>query len=194
MFFDPDLVVPDPGKSLRAGAIAPWAGSSSSYYEQTLESLARHFGVSASTPFQELARKIRDGILYGTGEEPVEMSYNDGKRSYTIDRPFEGVLPNMERRFRETDSSWVREELGRYQNVQDCDTCAGMRLKPEALAVKLAGLHISQVAEMSIAEAVGWFRALSPTLTAQEPGDCAFDPEGNQRASRLSSPMSASNT
>ena len=164
MFFDPHLVVPDPGKSLRAGAIAPWAGSSSSYYEQTLESLARHFGVSASTPFQELDRAVQDGILYGTGEEPVEMSYNDGKRSYTIDRPFEGVLPNMERRFRETDSSWVREELGRYQNVDDCDTCAGMRLKPEALAIKLAGLHISQVAEMSIAEAVGWFKALSPTL------------------------------
>ena len=170
MFFDPDLVVPDPGKSLRAGAIAPWANSSSSYYEQTLESLARHFGVSAATPFAELDRAVRDGILYGTGEEPVEMSYNDGKRSYTIDRPFEGVLPNMERRFRETDSSWVREELGRYQNVDDCDTCAGMRLKPEALAVKLAGLHISQVAEMSIAEAAGWFRALSPTLppTSQE--------------------------
>ncbi|MDE0173794.1 MAG: excinuclease ABC subunit UvrA [Defluviicoccus sp.] len=170
MFFDPDLVVPDPGKSLRAGAVAPWANSSSSYYEQTLESLARHFGVSAATPFAELDRTVRDGILYGTGETPVEMSYNDGKRSYTIDRPFEGVLPNMERRFRETDSSWVREELGRYQNVDDCDTCAGMRLKPEALAVKLAGLHISQVAEMSIAEAAEWFRALSPTLppTSQE--------------------------
>ena len=170
MFFDPDLVVPDPGKSLRAGAIAPWANSSSSYYEQTLESLARHFGVSAATPFAELDRAVRDGILYGTGDAPVEMSYNDGKRSYTIDRPFEGVLPNMERRFRETDSSWVREELGRYQNVDDCDTCAGMRLKPEALAVKLAGLHISQVAEMSIAEAAEWFRALSPTLppTSQE--------------------------
>ena len=170
MFFDPDLVVPDPGKSLRAGAITPWANSSSSYYEQTLESLARHFGVSAATPFAELDRAVRDGILYGTGDAPVEMSYNDGKRSYTIDRPFEGVLPNMERRFRETDSSWVREELGRYQNVDDCDTCAGMRLKPEALAVKLAGLHISQVAEMSIAEAAEWFRALSPTLppTSQE--------------------------
>jgi len=164
MFFDPDLVVPDPGKSLRGGAITPWAGSSSSYYEQTLESLAHHFGVSASTPFEDLEDTVRDGILYGTGEEPVEMSYNDGKRSYTIDRPFEGVLPNMERRFRETDSSWVREELGRYQNVDDCDTCAGMRLKPEALAVKLAGLHVSQVAEMSIAEAVGWFKALSPAL------------------------------
>ena len=164
LFFDPDLVVPDPSKPLRSGAIAPWANSSSSYYEQTLESLARHFGASVSTPFRELDPEIREGILYGTAEEPVEMSYNDGKRSYTIDRPFEGVLPNMERRFRETDSSWVREELGRYQNVQDCDTCQGMRLKPEALAVKLAGLHISQVAEMSIAEAVGWFGSLAATL------------------------------
>ena len=164
MFFDPDLVVPDPSKSLRGGAVAPWANSSSSYYEQTLDSLARHFGISASIPFRELGREIRDGILYGTGEQPVEMSYNDGKRSYTIDRPFEGVLPNMERRFRETDSSWVREELGRYQNVQDCDTCHGMRLKPEALAVKLAGLHISHVADMSIAEAVGWFGSLAATL------------------------------
>ena len=167
MFFDPGLVVPDASKSLRAGAIAPWANSSSSYYEQTLESLARHFGASMSAPFGELGRGVRDGILYGTGRDPVEMSYNDGKRSYTIDRPFEGVLPNMERRFRETDSSWVREELGRYQNVQDCDTCHGMRLKPEALAVKLAGLHISQVADMSIAEAVVWFGALSATLPAK---------------------------
>ena len=164
MFFDPDLVVPDRARSLRSGAIAPWASSSSSYYEQTLDSLARHFGASTSIPFRELGREIRQGILYGTGEKPVEMSYNDGKRSYTIDRPFEGVLPNMERRFRETDSAWVREELGRYQNMQDCDTCQGMRLKPEALAVKLAGVHISQVAVMSIAEAVGWFGALSATL------------------------------
>ena len=164
MFFDPDLVVPDPDKSLRSGAISPWANSSSSYYEQTLDSLARHFGASTTIPFRELGREIRQGILYGTGEEPVEMSYNDGKRSYTIDRPFEGVLPNMERRFRETDSAWVREEFGRYQNVQDCDTCQGMRLKPEALAVKLAGVHISQIAEMSIAEAVGWFGSLSATL------------------------------
>ncbi len=165
MFFDPQLVVPDPGKPLGGGAIAPWAGSSSSYYEQTLESLARHFGVSASEPFRRLGRRVREGILYGTGEEPVEMSYNDGKRSYTINRPFEGVLPNMERRFRETDSSWVREELGRYQNVRECGACGGMRLKPEALAVKLAGLHISQVADMSIVEARDWFAALADALT-----------------------------
>ncbi len=167
MFFDPDLVAPDPGKSLRGGAIAPWTGSSSSYYDQTLESLARHFKISTQTPFEDLAGPVREAILYGTGETPVEMSYSDGKRSYSINRPFEGVLPNMERRFRETDSSWVREELGRYQNVSRCDACEGMRLKPEALAVKLAGRHISQVADMSIAESLAWFRELPATLTAK---------------------------
>ena len=165
MFFDPALVVPDARKSLREGAIAPWAGSSSSYYDQTLDSLARHFEVSPRAPFGDLAPPVREAILHGTGERPVEMSYNDGKRGYSINRPFEGVLPNMERRFRETDSAWVREDLGRYQNVTRCDACAGMRLKPEALAVKLAGRHISQVTEMSIVEALAWFKALPATLT-----------------------------
>ena len=165
MYFDPDLVVPDRKKSLREGVIAPWAGSSSSYYDQTLDSLARHFKVSTNTPFEDLLGPVRDAILYGTGETPVEMAYNDGKRSYSINRAFEGVMPNMERRFRETDSSWVREELGRYQNLRPCEVCDGMRLKPEALAVKLAGLHVSQVAEMPIAEALDWFKALSATLT-----------------------------
>ena len=165
MFFDPELVVPDTKKSLREGVIAPWAGSSSSYYDQTLDSLARHFKVSTGTPFEELAEPVREAILYGTGETSVEMSYNDGKRSYSINRAFEGVMPNMERRARETDSSWVREELGRYQNLRHCEVCDGMRLKPEALAVKLAGLHVSQVAEMSIAEALAWFEALPATFT-----------------------------
>jgi excinuclease ABC subunit A len=167
MFFDPDLVVPDRSKSLREGAIAPWAGSSSSYYDQTLDSLARRFKFSTMTPFDELAQEARDVILQGSGAEPVEMVYNDGKRSYTVNRPFEGVLPNMERRFKETDSSWVREELGRYQNVRPCERCDGDRLKPEALAVKLAGRHVSQVADMSIAEARDWFQALPKELTAK---------------------------
>ncbi len=165
MFFDPELVVPDHSKSLREGTIAPWAGSSSSYYDQTLDSLARRFKFSTLTPFEELPEKARDIILYGSGKEAVEMVYNDGKRSYTVNRPFEGVLPNMERRFKETDSSWVREELGRYQNVQACDRCDGDRLKPEALAVKLAGRHVSEVAEMSIAQARDWFQALPKDLT-----------------------------
>jgi excinuclease ABC subunit A len=165
MFFDPELVVPDRSKSLREGAIAPWAGSSSSYYDQTLDSLARRYKFSTMTPFEDLAEKARDVILYGSGTESVEMVYNDGKRSYTVDRPFEGVMPNMERRFKETDSNWVRDDLGRYQNLRPCERCDGNRLKPEALAVKLAGSHVSQVAEMSIAEARDWFQALPKDLT-----------------------------
>ena len=165
MFFDADLVVPDHAKSMREGAIAPWAGSSSSYYDQTLDSLARRFKFSTMTPFEDLSDEARNVILYGSGADPVEMEYNDGKRSYTVNRPFEGVMPNMERRFKETDSSWVREELGRYQNVRPCDRCDGDRLKPEALAVKLAGCHVSQVADMSIAQARDWFQALPKTLT-----------------------------
>jgi excinuclease ABC subunit A len=170
MFFDPDLVVPDESLSLADGAIAPWANSSSSYYEQTLDSLARHYRISTKTPFRDLNKKVQDAILYGSGDEAVKMAYADGKRSYTVNRPFEGVIPNMERRFRETDSSWIRDELSRYQNVNACETCQGERLKPEALAVKVGGLHISQVAAKSIAEARDWFASLSPQLTpkAQE--------------------------
>ena len=165
MFFDSDLVVPDHSKSLREGAIAPWAGSSSSYYDQTLDSLARRYKFSTMTPFEDLGDEVRNVILYGSGADAVEMTYNDGKRSYSVNRPFEGVMPNMERRFKETDSSWVREELGRYQNVRPCDRCDGDRLKPEALAVKLAGCHVSQVADMSIAQARDWFQALPKSLT-----------------------------
>jgi excinuclease ABC subunit A len=165
MFFDPDLVVPDENLSLAEGAIAPWANSSSSYYEQTLDSLARHYRISTKKPWKELHEKVRQGILFGSGDDAVKMAYSDGKRSYTVSRPFEGVVPNMERRYKETDSSWIREELGRYQNVSNCETCNGDRLKPEALAVKIAGLHISQVADMSIADVRDWFGALTPKLT-----------------------------
>ena len=165
MYFDASLVIPDHAKSLREGAIAPWVGSSSSYYDQTLDSLARRFKFSTITPFNELSEEARNVILFGSGVDPVEMTYNDGKRSYTVNRPFEGVVPNMERRFKETDSSWVREELGRYQNVRSCDRCDGNRLKPEALAVMLGGCHISQVADMSIAQARDWFDALPKTLS-----------------------------
>jgi excinuclease ABC subunit A len=165
MFFDPDLIVPDERLSLAEGAIAPWANSSSSYYEQTLDSLARHYRISTKTPWHDLNEKVRDGILYGSGDDAVKMAYSDGKRSYTVSRPFEGVIPNMERRFKETDSSWIREELGRYQNVSKCETCNGDRLKPEALAVKVAGLHITQVAEKSISDAREWFGSLAPKLT-----------------------------
>jgi excinuclease ABC subunit A len=168
LFFDPELVVPDEALSLREGAIAPWANSSSQYYAQTLESLAKHYKVNVNTPFRDLPEKVRKAILFGSGAEPIVMQYDDGLRSYRTTKPFEGVIPNMERRFRETDSSWVREELGRFQNNSPCDVCKGRRLRPEALAVKIAGLDISQVADFSIAQSSLWFRELDKKLTAKQ--------------------------
>ena len=165
LYFDPELVVPDTSKSLREGAIAPWANSSSSYYDQTLDSLARHYRFSTHTAFAELHENIQNAILYGSGKDAVEMTYDDGKRSYSVDRPFEGVMPNMERRYHETDTNWVRDDLARYQNVSACETCNGDRLKPEALAVKLDGLHVTHVAQMSIVAARDWFANLSATLS-----------------------------
>ncbi len=168
LFFDPELVVPDESLSLREGAIAPWANSTSQYYAQTLDSLAKHFKISVNTAFRNLPEKVRKAVLYGSGTEPIIMEYDDGLRSYRTTKPFEGVIPNMERRFRETDSSWVREELSRYQNNSPCDVCKGRRLRPEALAVKIAGLDISQVADFSIAQSGKWFRELDAKLTTKQ--------------------------
>ncbi len=164
-YMDPELVVPDDSKSLRDGVIMPWANSPSPYYGQTLDSLARHFKISTATPWCELAKKVRQAILYGTGETAVTMTYDDGTRSYQTKKPFEGVIANMERRWRETESAWVREELGRYLDTRPCDTCNGARLKPEALAVKLRDLTVSKVTEMSIAQAAEWFAELDQHLT-----------------------------
>jgi len=164
LYFDADLVVPDPGKSLRQGAVAPWAKSTSPYYMQSLESLARHYDVSMATPWAKLPEKVRHAILWGSGDEPVEMRYDDGLRGYKTTRPFEGVVPNLERRWKETDSAWLREELERYQGVTRCDACGGHRLKPEALAVKLDQRHIGKVAELSILAARDWFAGLSEAL------------------------------
>ena len=168
MYFDPELVVPDPEKSLKDGAIAPWSNSSSSYYDQTLASLAKAFKFSVNTPFRDLPKKAQNVILNGSGDKAVKMVYADDKRSYTIDRPFEGVVPNMERRFRETDSSWTREELCKYQAVSKCEVCDGARLKPEALAVKIDDKHISDVTEYSIGGAHEWFGSVSKQLTDKQ--------------------------
>lgn len=168
LYFDPDLVVHDDRRSLYDGAVSPWSHSSSPYYTQTLESIARYFKQSMHTPWHDLPEKMRATILYGSGGEPVKMTYDDGLRQYTTDRPFEGVLPNMERRYRETDSAWVREELGRYQNAKTCEVCGGDRLKPEALAVKVAGKNISQAAALSISEAAGWFAGIDAELTPSQ--------------------------
>ena len=168
MFFDPELVVPDDRLSLRTGAIAPWANSTSQYYAQTLDSLSRHYKFSTTVPFKDLHEKFQKIILFGSGNEPVTMEYDDGVRSYRTSKPFEGVVTNMERRWRETDSAWVREELGKYQNTSPCETCGGYRLKPEALAVKIDMLHIGQVGDMSIAQAGTWFRALEAKLKPKQ--------------------------
>ena len=165
MFIDPDLVVPDPGLSLAEGAIAPWRNSSSPYYAQTLESIARHFRTSMRRPWRELREQVRETILFGSGQKPITMRYDDGVRAYQTKRPFEGVIRNMDRRWRETESSWVREEIGRYQNSARCDACAGYRLKPEALAVKLGGLHIGEVGDFSISQAEEWFAGLAVGLS-----------------------------
>jgi len=168
LYFDPDLVVHDENRSLHDGAVSPWSHSSSPYYTQTLQSIARHFKQSMHTPWHELPEKMRRTILYGSEGEPVHMTYDDGLRQYSTDRPFEGVLPNMERRYRETDSAWVREELGRYQNDKTCEVCNGARLKPEALAVKIAGKNISEAAALSISAAVDWFGGIEKTLTPSQ--------------------------
>ena len=168
MFFDANLVVPDGSKTLRKGAIAPWARSTSPYYAQTLDSLARHFEFSTNEEWDDLPDKVRDIILYGSGTTEVEFTYDDGLRSYTTKKAFEGVIPNMDRRWRETDSSWVREEMERYQSVSACEACGGNRLKPEALAVKVVGLHIGEVAKMSILQAAGWFKGLDPMLSPKQ--------------------------
>jgi len=168
MYFDPELVIADDRLTLAQGAIAPWSGSSSPYYNQTLESLATHFGFDLQTPFAELDKTIQNKLLYGTDGEDVLMHYDDGRKSYQVTKPFEGVVPNMERRWLETDSNWVRDELGKYQTVTKCEACGGHRLKPEALAVKIAGLHVSEVTDMGIDEAAQWFMNVEKTLTKQQ--------------------------
>src|SRR5438874_5402280 len=165
LYFDAGLVVHDDGRSLHDGAVSPWSHSSSPYYTQTLESICRHFKQSMHTPWHDLPEKMRQTILYGSEGAPIRMSYDDGVRQYATERPFEGVLPNMERRFRETDSAWIREELGRYQNARTCEVCDGARLKPEALAVKIAQKSISEASALSISAACDWFAGVDATLT-----------------------------
>jgi excinuclease ABC subunit A len=167
VFFDPHLVVPDEQRSLEDGAVMPWVNSLSPYYTQTLASLAKHFKIKMSTPWEKLPEAVREAILYGTGKTEVAFSYKDGARAYTVTKAFEGVIKNLERRLRETDSAWTREELSRYHAERPCGTCHGARLKPEALAVKVAGKNLAEVAELSISGAREWFEGVAATLTPQ---------------------------
>ena len=165
---DAALIVPDHARTLRQGAIAPWARSTSPYYIQTLEALAGHYGFSLNESWQDLDEAARDAILYGTGTDKVTFAYDDGLRSFQTTKTFEGVIPNLERRWQETDSAWAREEIERYMSLTPCETCAGFRLKPEALAVKIDMRHIGEISAFSIAEAGVWFAALPDRLTAKQ--------------------------
>ena len=184
MRFEADLVVPDHTLSLKKGAVYPWAktGSTSPYYEQTLEALAKHFKVSMSTPWEKLPKKVQDAILYGTGEEEVDFVYEDGVRKYKNVKPFEGVIGNIERRWRETESDWVREELSRYQDAHPCDACGGYRLKPQALAVKIGGKHIGEVTDLSIHAANALVRRAAEDVHQEADRDRHAHPEGDPRA------------
>ena len=165
---DADLVIPDKDRTLRKGAIAPWAKSSSPYYVQTLTALGKHYKFTLDTKWKDLPKKTQDAILYGSGDTEIRFSYDDGMRAYDTKRVFEGVITNLERRFRETDSDWAREEIARYFTDVPCDACKGFRLKPEALCVKIAGRHIGEVSDMSVKGAAIWFTELPQRLTPKQ--------------------------
>ena len=164
LYMDPLLVVPNPNLSISQGAIAPWHGFRTSFYEQALNSLADYLGISVKTPWKDLPQKARDVILYGSGDEPVPLYFS----RFATHKPFEGVIPNMERRFLETDSPATREELSRYQSAAPCEFCSGKRLKPEALAVKIGGLDIMDASNMSVKDALVWFNGIKPNLTPKK--------------------------
>ncbi|WP_334193352.1 excinuclease ABC subunit UvrA [Pararhodobacter sp.] len=168
LFFDERLVVPDAMLRLEDGAIAPWRKGKTPYFLQTIEALSKHYNFDAKKPWRDLPDKVKDILLHGSQGEEIPFRYDDSGRVYQVTRVFEGVIPNMERRWKETDSAWVREEFERYQNNRPCSTCGGARLKPEALAVKIGGLHISQVSEMSIKEALAWIEDAPNHLTKQK--------------------------
>ncbi|GGA11544.1 excinuclease ABC subunit UvrA [Neptunicoccus cionae] len=168
LFFDERLVVPDPSLSLYKGALAPWAKGKSPYFRQTIEAIARHYEFDKDLPWRDLPAHVQQLMLHGSGDEEIKFRYDEGGRVYEVSRAFEGVIPNMERRYRETDSNWVREEFERYQNNRHCGVCDGYRLRPEALAVKIGGLHVGQVVEMSIAEAHDWVDGIPAELSAQK--------------------------
>ena len=166
--FDADLVIPDRDKTLHKGAVAPWSRGPSPLYTQTLQSLALHYGFSMDKAWRDLPQKAQDVILRGSGSDKVRFVYDDNARKYETTKTFEGVLPNLERRWRETDSAWVREELGRYQSETPCEACGGKRLKPEALAVKVDGSDISEINALSISKAYLWVSTLEERLTPKQ--------------------------
>ncbi|HEX8668720.1 MAG TPA: excinuclease ABC subunit UvrA, partial [Allosphingosinicella sp.] len=170
LLFDPELVVPNENLSIKKGAVVPWAKSNppSPYYMQVLGSLAREFGFSLDTPWNDLPEDVKDIILYGTKGRPVTLTFVDGRKSYDVRKPFEGVIGNLNRRMLQTESAWMREELSKYQSAAPCEACHGARLRPEPLAVKIAGEDISQSTRRSVRHALEWFSTLEEKLTAQQ--------------------------
>ena len=165
---DPELIVPEKDKTLEEGAVAPWAKSSSPYQLQTLKALSRKYGFKLTLPWSELSKKVHDIILFGTGNDEVDFIYDDGNRRYEVTKRFEGVVNNLERRWRETDSSWVREDIAKYQSTAPCPACSGYRLKPEALCVKIADKHIGEISNLSIRDADSWFKSIDDSLSGQQ--------------------------
>ncbi|QBF32241.1 excinuclease ABC subunit UvrA [Thalassococcus sp. S3] len=168
LFFDERLVVPDAALKISDGALAPWRKGKSPYFLQTIEAIAKHYEFDKNTKWKDLPKHVQQVFLYGSGDDEIPFRYDEGGRVYQVTRVFEGVIPNMERRYRETDSNWIREEFERYQNNRPCGTCDGYRLRQEALAVKIAGLHVGQVVQMSIREAYAWCEQVPDSLTAQK--------------------------
>ncbi|HIV07993.1 MAG TPA: excinuclease ABC subunit UvrA [Candidatus Scatocola faecigallinarum] len=164
LYMDPDLIVPNPNLSLSQGAIAPWNTGRSSFYSQTINSLCQFLDISPSTKWKDIPEEARKIIMYGSGNVCVPMYYS----RFVTDKPFEGVVPNMERRFLETDSAWIREEFSKYQSAAPCEFCGGKRLKPEALAVKVNGLDIMEAADMSIKKARDWFAGTEEKLSPKK--------------------------
>ncbi|WP_299409016.1 excinuclease ABC subunit UvrA [uncultured Roseobacter sp.] len=176
LFFDERLVVPDQNLKIADGALAPWRKGKSPYFLQTIEAIAKHYKFKQTDKWKDLPKKVQQVFLYGSGEEEIAFRYDEGGRVYQVTRVFEGVIPNMERRYRETDSNWIREEFERYQNNRSCGTCGGFRLREEALAVKIGPvdgapeqrLHVGEVVQMSIREAFDWCETVPDHLTVQK--------------------------
>jgi excinuclease ABC subunit A len=168
--FDPELIVPNEELSIKAGAVVPWAKSNppSPYYMQVLSSVARHYGFALETPWNKLPQQYRDAILNGSGGAPIRLTFQDGRKSYDVNKPFNGVIGNLQRRLLQTESAWMQEELAKYQTAMPCETCGGARLKPEALAVRIADTTISKAAQLSVADALGWFATLEDKLNPQQ--------------------------
>ncbi|MET0439250.1 MAG: excinuclease ABC subunit A, partial [Devosia sp.] len=162
---DPDQIVPDASLSLRDGAILPWSKTSAPYYQQTLQAVVKHYGASTGTAWNELPFDVQHAVLFGTDKTKIDFVYDDGLRQYKTQKVFEGVIGNLERRYKETESAGMREEIEKYMSAKPCVACGGYRLKPETLAVKIDGLHIGKVSEMSIKNASTWFTDLSAKLS-----------------------------